>query len=400
MEKLSLFFTATREMTFWKRLFSWRPFRSLSYEAYEEFRHLVKENESLKNSRDHFSNARDQLEISQAHKQDRVHDLEISLTKKMEETETLREKIESLRTENSRLQNIIAVHNSADESRNNHYQEKIAQLNGLKESLETERKRLQEERLKEQEESFERMKRQWVTHEQNTKEILRSLCSKYTVKYIDKPPFRGTPDNTIEICDEYVIFDAKSPANDDLSNFPKYIRMQTDSVRKYAGQEKVRKDVFLVVPTNTIHCLPELFYNMGDYNVLVITKDAIEPILISLRKLEEYEFVNQLSPDERENLCRLIGKFVHATKRKLQVEQFFATEFLELLARYKDYLPADFRQQVSAYETAEKLNPPPEKKIKHIPTKELAEKHAIINAEAGIREIVIPLNFDEVKKLH
>ena len=62
-------------------------------------------------------------------------------------------------------------------------------------------------------------------------------------------------------------------------------------------------------------------------------------------------------------------------------------------------LPEDILKEVIEFEKAEKLNPPSERKSKQIQIKELEEKHTLINAEAGIREVVIPLNFEEVKKL-
>ena len=174
---------------------------------------------------------------------------------------------------------------------------------------------------------------------------------------------------------------------------------QTESVKKYASQENVKKDVFLVIPSNTIHAISQLTYNMGDYNVYIITKDSLEPIILSLKKIENYQFAEQLSPEERENICRVIGKFAHTTKRKIQIDQFFDNEFLELLVRCKNDLPEEIIKQVIEYEKAEKLNPPPEKKAKQILTKELQDKNELINAEANIRGVSIPLNFEEFKNL-
>ncbi|MEP7317534.1 MAG: hypothetical protein ABI921_02300, partial [Panacibacter sp.] len=105
------------------------------------------------------------------------------------------------------------------------------------------------------------------------------------------------------------------------------------------------------------------------------------------------------SPEERDNICRVIGKFAHTTKRKIQIDQFFAAEFLEILVRCKNDLPEDILKQVIEYEKAEKLNPPSERKSKQILTKELQDKHALINAEAGIRDVVIPINFEDIKNL-
>ena len=154
-----------------------------------------------------------------------------------------------------------------------------------------------------------------------------------------------------------------------------------------------------MVPSNTIHTIKQLAYNLGEYNVYIITRDSLEPIILSLKKIEDYEFVNQLSPEERDNICRVIGRFAHTTKRKIQIDQFFASQFLELLVKCQNDLPEDILKEVIEFEKAEKLNPPSERKSKQIQIKELEEKHTLINAEAGIREVVIPLNFEEVKKL-
>lgn len=138
---------------------------------------------------------------------------------------------------------------------------------------------------------------------------------------------------------------------------------------------------------------------MGDYNVYIIAKDSLEPIILTLKKIEDYEFVNQMSPEERDNICRIIGRFAHTTKRKIQIDQFFASQFLELLAKCKNDLPEDILKQVIEFEKADKLNPPAERKSKQIIIKDLQERHDAINAEAGIRNVIIPLNFEEVKNL-
>jgi predicted nucleotidyltransferase len=80
---------------------------------------------------------------------------------------------------------------------------------------------------------------------------LKAICKKNVIEYIDKEklPFKGKPDNTIKINDEFVIFDAKSPERDELNNFGKYIKIQTESVKKYIKEPGVKKDIYLVVPS-------------------------------------------------------------------------------------------------------------------------------------------------------
>ena len=399
MEKLSLFFSKIKELTFWQRLFSWHSLRNLSYDAFEEFKSLQREIIKKDQGYDFLEKKLVHSEAKNLGLQDNIAQHEKVVVKKEFDIQALNYKIEDLNRKNLNLGNEKDKYESTEEQRAETYNNKIRQLNQLKETLEKEIKRLSDERVEEQKGSFEKMKRQWSDHEMTVEQTLKMICQNHLIKYVDEVPFRGNPDNAIEICEEYIIFDAKCPANDDLTNFPKYLKAQTELVKKYANQDRVKKDIFLVIPSNTIHAINQLSYNMGDYYVYIITKDSLEPIILALKKIEDYEFVNELSPEERDNICRVIGRFAHTTKRKIQIDQFFASEFLDLLVKCKNDLPEDILKQVIEFENAEKLNPPVERKSKQILTRDLQEKHEFINAEAGIINVTIPLNFEEVKNL-
>jgi hypothetical protein len=216
------------------------------------------------------------------------------------------------------------------------------------------------------------------------------ICEKHTIEYLDKVPFKGSPDNTIKLCDEFIIFDAKSPSSDDLQNFPMYIKSQTESVKKYIKEESVRKDIFLVIPSNTVDVIESFSYNMADYRVYIVTLDVLEPPILNLKRIEEYEFVNQLSPEERENICRIIGKFAHMTKRRIQIDQFFTWEFLEILTKCQADLPKEIIDKVIEFERSEKLNPPQERRAKQILTKDLESDNEKTQKEAAAKGIAFP----------
>ena len=323
---------------------------------------------------------------------ERKNELDIDVAKMKRDLEHMQREYQKISSENARIL-------SEEENRKVQYAKDVAALNKIREQIQADRNKEIEETQKKEIERIENMKLTWSNHQDDIKQAIKSICSKHTIKYVDKVSFKGDPDNTIEICNEYIVFDAKSPANDDLSNFPKYIKLQTESVKKYANQENVKKDIFLVIPSNTVDAISQFAYNMGNYNVYVISKDSIEPVLLSLQKIEEYEFADQLSPDERDNICRIIGKFAHTTKRKIQIDQFFVTEFLELLVKCKQDLPDDILKQVIEFEKAEKLNPPSEKRAKQILTSELQEKNNTLNAEAKIRQITIPQSLEDLKNI-
>ena len=317
------------------------------------------------------------------------------------ENTTLKEKLSNIEQERNNLKNENIFLKKEEENRNETLRKSIESTNTLQESLTKEKERLNDERVKETEDRLEKMKWTWGEHEKDVENHLQLICRNHVIKYIsqeDFPHTRNKPDNCIEIMDQLIVFDAKSPANDDLSNFPKYIKLQTESLKKYAKHDDVKKDLFLVIPSNTLHVINQFTYNIGDYNVYIITKDALEPIILSLKKIEEYEFADKLSPEERDNVCRIIGKFAHTTKRRIQIDQFFAEEFLDTLNKAGTQLPRDILETVIQFENAEKLNPTMEKRKKQILTKDLKTKSEEIKKEIELRnipEITTQIEFKE-----
>ncbi|RLD27654.1 MAG: hypothetical protein DRI75_08935 [Bacteroidetes bacterium] len=277
-----------------------------------------------------------------------------------------------------------------EDIRINESKKAIDSANILIKSVEKEKERLNDERVEKERSRLEALKETWNNHEKDVENHIRLLCKNNVVSYIEQNdfPYAGKkPDNTIEILEQYIIFDAKSPANEDLNNFPKYLKTQTENLKKYAKHENVKNDLFLVIPSNTLSVIKEFTYNIGDYNVYVISKDSLEPIILSLKKIEEYEFADKLSPEERDDICRIIGKFAHTTKRKIQIEMYFMEEFLDILKKSKNLLPKEILKRVIEFENAVKLNPPMEKRKKQILTKDLIDDVNQIKKEIELREI-------------
>ena len=300
------------------------------------------------------------------------------------------EKLKIIEQEKNNLKNEVNKLLNNEESRNETLRKSIASTNTLQQNLQTEIARVNDERVEKEKELQEKMKKSWGEHEKDVQRYIQLICNNHVIKYIGQEDFphpRNKPDNCIEIMDQLIIFDAKSPANNDLSNFPKYIKDQTENLKKYAKHENVKKDLFLVIPSNTLSVIKQYTYNIGDYNVNIITKDSLEPIILSLKKIEEYEFADKLSPEERDNICRIIGKFAHTTKRRIQIDQFFANEFLDTLSKTGSLLPREILESVIQFENAEKLNPPMEKRKKQILTKDLKNQSEKIKKEIELREI-------------
>jgi hypothetical protein len=325
------------------------------------------------------------------------------LKTKTTELETI---LRSISDERNDLKNKNVKLNNEEEKRILDSKKEIEALITLKQSAEDEKQALNNIRVREKEEEFEKMKSQWVKHEKDVENYLKEICRNYIIKYVGQEEFphpRNKPDNSIEIMDQLIVFDAKSPSNNNLDNFPKYIKDQTENLKKYAKHDDVKNDLFLVIPSNTLHVIDQFSYKIGEYNVFIVTKDALEPIILSLKKIEEYEFVDKLSPEERDNVCSVIGKFAHTTKRRIQIDNFFQREFLSTLDKAKK-LPREILESVIEFENAEKLNPPIEKRKKTIFTKDLKDQVNDIEKDMEIRNIPkiqtsITFNKDDKNKL-
>jgi hypothetical protein len=312
----------------------------------------------------------------------RKYELDIELEKLSVNYINLQKERDMLKNQNTQLL-------TEEDMRKSKHDQDISTLHAIRAKIEKDRE--EESALLHQQEiaRIENLKFNWKTHEDDVKQALKAICSKHNIDYVEKAPFKGEPDNLLKIVNEYVVFDAKSPKGDDLNNFPLYLQKQTEEVKKYSRQENVKRWLFFVIPSNCHAVLKKFVYNLSDYDVFIVTKDSLEPILLSLKKMEEYELVEQLNPQERENICRILGKFAHLSKRRIQIDFYFIRQFLELAYKSEADIPQDILDEVKEFEKAEMLNPPLDKRSKGISINELEKDALKIKNESGNQGIVI-----------
>ena len=274
-DNLRRFFDKVKSIGIIERIFGWRTFVSLSYDAYNEFKsfettitdlrtsinserssnsllnqkseqqkdeksRLERELEDLKGEYDSLSDTRnnDQKALSKYKTSDEGKQEQLDeLNKKYGQLEF---KYSELTEKNKDNEKKLAGYNATEEERGKQYDEKVNTVNQLFQQLEEERKKVQLGREEEIRQEFERKKKTWNSHERIVEIKLKEICSLHGIEYLDKEhiPFKGKPDNTVKIAGEFVIFDAKSPMSDDLTNFPGYIKQQAEAVKKYVKEEK------------------------------------------------------------------------------------------------------------------------------------------------------------------
>jgi len=227
--------------------------------------------------------------------------LEADLKAALKERETLRDRVTKFETQ--------------QEQRQKKQEEMIAKLEAAERALEDERKRVRhedEEREKQKEEEYDRL---WAEHENAVVSLLTDLCKKkeYAFTSYDNTNlpegFHGNlkPDFLIEFLGQYVIFDAKVSKADNLQV---YINDQVKkTVAKVKGKENIYPRIFLVVPTHAVQELKKTSYYEEGFTIYVISPEALEPILASLKRISEYELAETMDPQERENIVDLIAQF-------------------------------------------------------------------------------------------
>ena len=257
----------------------------------------------------------------------------------------------------------------------------------------------QQKLLDDKEAELNEKKLQWKQHENDVQNHIQIICKKNIIEYVSQEDFphpRNKPDCSIKILDQLIVFDAKSPLGDDTSKFMTYLKDQATNLKKYAKHSDVRKELFLVVPTNTVSSIKDFRIDCGDYMVFIVTKDALEPIILSLKKIEDYEFADKLSPDERDDICRVIGTFAHAAKRRIQIDQWYNEIVINDIQKAGKILPKEFVRLVQQYDLAEKLNPPIEKRNKKIELSELKDNSEDFKREMNTKFEILDKNIPQI----
>ena len=366
-----------QNLGWWGRLFGWDRIRRMLLEASAEWEAMqastAQHNQALQTLQGELLQARQQSGMAEARAVDLQRDKDL-----------LNADLMSARRDVQRLSSELAALTQVDNQRRVELQTNLTSLSQLKERIAEERLQEHQARQEELERKQQRLRQTWQTHQENARNKIRQIAEKHSVPVVDKFPLKGEPDNVLSICEQYVVLDAKSPGGEDLANFGTYLKTQAEAAVKYTKQEGVFGQLYFVVPSNTLESLPQTVFRFIEYTVYVIPVEALEPVILSLVKVDEYLNVKEISPEDRRNIFVILGRFAHLTKRRLQVDQFFANESLSLAAETENRLPEEMRKEVAEIEKSVRLNPPQERTTKEIGLGTLSTQHKKI--EKGLRE--------------
>jgi len=219
-------------------------------------------------------------------------------------------------------------------------------------------KKEKEEKDKHDQEEADR-KVSWQTHESEVSAFIQSECMKYDIQYIGPQDFpdRKKPDNSIIIDERHIIFDAKSPGDkEDSAAFIRGLNQKAKDQEKYTKMPNVKKDIYLVVPSNLYPDIPKTHYPLGKFDAWIITMEQISVILSHYKKTMDYEKFEGLSPDDKDALIREMGNLEFNLRYKIMVDSVFGKKFLEAIKSSKDNLPEEINDEIEKVVTDSKDN--------------------------------------------
>lgn len=201
----------------------------------------------------------------------------------------------------------------------------------------------------------------WQTHESNVSSLIQSECLKYDIEYVGPSDFpdRKKPDNSILIDDRYVIFDAKSPGDkEDSRAFISGLNQKAKDQEKYTKMPNVKKDIYLVVPSNLYPEINKTHHPLGKYDAWIITTEQISIILAHYKKTMDHEKFEGLSPDDKDALIREMGNLEFNLRYKIMVDSVFSKKFLDAIKSSKENLPDEINDEIEKVITDSKENVP------------------------------------------
>ena len=374
----------------WKRIFYWNDISVLIGELKAVFENTSFEKEKIESDKTILMEKVNELESE--------YKTEKKIKERLEtEIEILKNRIELLspfelkNTELNTELNKLKQEEKAKDAKRDSVISKYEQFENNAKEREEKREREEERKL---EERKEKLKRTWQDHEANVNKHIKFICQEQSIKFIDDWHHDKKPDNVIQISNEYIVFDAKSPRNDDLDNFPNYIKTQVSSLSKYADHKDVKKHLFLVVPENAIHVLKTLTYNDSNYCVHIISLQALGITMWSLKQIELYEFAEKLSPEDRENLARAVAGSMNYIKRMIQINSDMNDSGIQLTEQIMQLISKDslksIKEKALEYEKGDIINASQQKRGKIIDLEKEELRHKDLKSKAENHEIIKP----------
>lgn len=255
-------------------------------------------------------------------------------------------KLQSIEKERDTLQTTLTKMEAKREQQEKEHARGLEKIDAAERALKEERQRVLDSEVQARQIADEERDRLWNEHEVSVISTLVDLCKQPHLQFTSysnnnlPDDFDGSlkPDFLIDFLGQYVVFDAKVSK---AQNLQTYIDDQVKkTAEKMKKNEKIYPHIFLVVPTEAVRELKKLVYAKDQYYFYVISREALSPILASLKRISTYELAETLDPQKRENIINTLAEMTTQINMTSATSLLTTKRAVEVLARMQKADPA------------------------------------------------------------
>jgi len=266
----------------------------------------------------------------------------------------LKNNIRRLEQDRDELQKKVTGYEREEKQNKDKLSSEIKGLDNAKQSFEDEKQRIRgedEERLKKITEERNRM---WSEHQITVVAKLKEICQRPEIGfnfYDDKSlpkSFDGSlkPDFLVEIfAEQYLIFDAKSSENKISTYFTAQVPSTVQKIKKSASKDSVYPTIFFVVPNDLMQTARKNFAFQDGYSFFMISPESLAPILWCYKRITQYEFAEQLDPQDRENIVNVLSGYESFIRNQNAMNLLVVRKAVEVI-KSKETLSDEIMSQI------------------------------------------------------
>jgi len=163
------------------------------------------------------------------------------------------------------------------------------------------------------------------------------------------------PDFMIRLLGQYVIFDTKSSQSQSLQIYIKsQVQLTAKKLKASESYNEIYKTVFFVIPDIALKDIKESFFVEQGISFYVIPIQAFEPVVRTLRRLEDVELADKYDPQERENIVNVLATYDQYVRQQNAVNMLSTLRGLKVMSE-KESIPDDVQAAVNARRTKLRL---------------------------------------------
>ncbi len=302
--------------------------------------------------------------------------------------------LKAVSKERDSLQSTLTKLEARREQQEKEHARGLEKIDAAERALKEERTRVireDEERMQQLNEERDRI---WNDHENAVIATMIDLCKQPSLQFTSysntnlPDDFDGSlkPDFLVEFLNQYVIFDAKASKAQSLQTYiDEAVKKTAEKVKKNA---KIYPHIFLVVPTEAISELKKLIYAKDEYYFYIISREALAPILASLKRISTYELAESLDPQKRENIINMLSELATHISYRNAYELILTKHGAETLERVSRMDPA-IAEEVEQKNAERKVSQFSVSEVKRLATS-LTEQNAaaqqLVSPKASIKK--------------